>query len=330
MKSILQVFSSSVLSKVLLGALGFILIRFMSEIEFAEYTLSLALVTVVTQVIARTFNRIYIVGYRQFNLESLASSFLGFQLGLIGALAVLMFPVMSSIQGVYWFIVILIISKCLLEFSKTFLQRELKFFDFAVIELVGSSVFFCGLLVLLFFVRYNPKAWQALFIQALSLILVFFLFLGKHHYLNKLMNVWEAARLAVAIIKAEYKYLFGYYAILAFFSQLDIFMLRIMTNDIELATYGSAFRYYSLLLLALGSVKVVFLPLIQEVTNANELKSIFHMHRKMLLMFAPVVLVGAWASQWIIPWIDMGKYPNAVAVFRILAISAIISISSRV
>ncbi len=139
------------------------------------------------------------------------------------------------------------------------------------------------------------------------------------------MNVWEATRLAVAIIKAEYKYLFGYYAILAFFSQLDIFMLRIMTSDIELATYGSAFRYYSLLLLALGSVKVVFLPLIQGVTNANELKSIFHMHRKMLLVFGPVVLIGAWASQWIIPWIDMGKYPNAIPVFRILAVSAIIS-----
>jgi O-antigen/teichoic acid export membrane protein len=42
---------------------------------------------------------------------------------------------------------------------------------------------------------------------------------------------------------------------------------------------------------------------------------------------APVILTGAWLSRWIIPLIDGGKYPGAISVFRILAVSAIISLA---
>ena len=69
----------------------------------------------------------------------------------------------------------------------------------------------------------------------------------------------------------------------------------------------------------------VLLPTIQRVENIEELNDIIRMVNKLLLIFVPLVIGGAWASQWIIPWIDHGKYPNAILVFRILSISAILS-----
>lgn len=57
----------------------------------------------------------------------------------------------------------------------------------------------------------------------------------------------------------------------------------------------------------------------------SELEDVFRKHRKMILLFFPPVLLAIWLSQWIIPWVDARKYPDAVAVFLILAISAMIA-----
>lgn len=323
--SIVQVFFSDFLSKAFIGAMGILLIRFMSEAEYAHYILALSLVAVVTQTFSTSFNRIYIVGYQRLNLEYSPSSFLGIQLWGISALVVLTLPFISYLKGNYWFILALIIATCLSEFSKTFYQRKLKFFFFSMIEIARGLVFSCSLLLLIYIVRHDLKSWQVLFTQAITLFAVFILAFHKHLRLSKLLDVTEGTRFAMGIVKGEYKYLFGYHFILAFFSQVDVFMLKSMTSEIELATYGSAFRYYSLLLLALSAVHVIILPSIQQIKNFTELESIFKKHKTMLLLFGPLVLIGAWASQWIIPWIDMGKYPDAVIVFRILSLSSIIS-----
>ena len=102
-------------------------------------------------------------------------------------------------------------------------------------------------------------------------------------------------------------------------------MFGILGDNSMLATYGSAFRYYSILSLALGSVHVVLLPMIQQASNDQELFEVFAKHKKMILMFIPAVLLAGWLAQWAIPFIDNGKYPGAVLSFRILCVSAIIS-----
>jgi O-antigen/teichoic acid export membrane protein len=102
-------------------------------------------------------------------------------------------------------------------------------------------------------------------------------------------------------------------------------MLKMISNSHELATYGAAFRYYTLLSLALASINVVLLPTIQQLKSASELDQLLSKHVRILIAFSLVTLTGAWLSRWIIPAIDMGKYPESIAVFRILAISAIIS-----
>lgn len=325
MKSAIQIFFFDILSKLLLGAMGIVLIRYMPENEYARYTLAVSLIAVATQTLVLSFNRIYIVGYERLDLEGASSSFLGFQLWGILALVVVTLPLQGFARGVYWLVVAVAVATCLVEFAKTFSQRELKFFRFSMIELARAAVLVGSVFALIYVVRYNLKAWEVLFVQAFSTLAVFLAFFWKLIKWEKLLRIGEAVRLALAVAAGEYRYLFGYFFVLAFFLQVSVFVLRITANDVTLATFGAAFRYSSILSLALAAVQVVLLPLIQRAQNIAELEDIYGKHKRMLLLFAPMVLFAAWIGQWIIPWVDKGKYPDAVAAFQILAVSTIVS-----
>lgn len=325
MKSSIQVFFFDILSKGLLGVMSIALIRFMSEDEYALYTFAISIVAIVTQAFAMSFNRIYIVGYRKLSLESDPNSFLGFQIFIVAVVILLMSPFMGYLSGVYWFVAGLILATCLSEFAKTTFQRELRFFGFSMVELARSGVFSGGVLILLYNARYDLKVWQVLLLQATAMFLVSAVVLGGRLDAKRLPQIGGAVRFALAIMTRRYGYLFGYFFLLAFFAQVSVLILTLVASDRDLATFGSAFRYAGLLSLALAAVQAVLLPVVQRARNVSELEDIFAQHRRMLLLFALLALFGGWVSHWVIPWIDMGKYPEAVAVFRILAVSTVIS-----
>jgi len=297
----------------------------MQPVEYAQYTFAIAIIVVVSQTLSSGFNRIYIVGYERFNLKESLLSFLGCQLLGIVFLVLITLPFRGKYDGVYWMIAGLVTATCLSEFSKTAYQQELRFINYSIVEIFRSAFLFILTLIIISCAGYELKAWMVLAAQMFAMLLSFFLTMANRLELRPMLRVSAAGRLALKIIAGKYKYLFGYYFLLTLFSQSDIFMLRTLADDNTLATYGSAFRYYNLILLSLGAVHAVLLPTIQRVENIQELNDIIKMVNKLLLIFVPVVLGGAWASQWIIPWIDHGKYPNAILVFRILSISAILS-----
>ena len=325
MKSVLQVFSLDIVAKVLLGLVGIILIRYMPKMEYALYTVAISVVSVITQTLASSFNRIYIVGSDQFSLGNASSSFLGLQLLIMLLLTLLSLPLVGVVGSAYWFVMLLSLATCLSEFSKTFFQKQLKFVRFSLVELARVLAFGGAVIVLIYVVGHELNAWHVLLVQSLAMLVTFLTLSSKQLRLRDLVAVNAATQLAAKVLRGPYRYLFGYFFVLAFFTQVDVFMLRALADDSALATYGSAFRYYSLLSLALGAVHVVWLPVVQNVQSLAELTTILVYHKRMVLLFAPVVLMGAWAAQWIIPLIDMGKYPDAVLIFRILAISAIVS-----
>ena len=320
-----QVLSFDVLSKGLLGAVGIALIHFMPQGEYARYTLGLSIIAVVTQTLALSFNRIYIVGYEKLRIEEFPSSFLVFQLLTLVSVTVLAFPFRALADGTYWFIVGAIFATCLSEFSKTVFQRELKFFRYSIVEITRTVVFVSGVLLLIFVLRYDLEAWQVFVVQTAALLAAFLVFSRSLLHLTELLKVRESLRLGLSVVRGSYRYLFGYFFLLAFFLQVSVFVLKAVAGNEALASYGSAFRYASLLSLALAAVQAVLLPVVQRARSTGELEDVFRKHRKMILFFIPPVLLAMWISGWIIPWVDAGKYPDAVAIFRILAISAMIS-----
>jgi O-antigen/teichoic acid export membrane protein len=314
MNSIIQVFSFDMISKIMLGLLGIILIRYMPRGEYAQYTLALALITAITQTFSSSFNRIYIVGYENLGLAASSLPFLGFQLVALTLLTAVTFPFRSSFPGTYWLITAAVFAGCLAEFSKTAFQQELKFIRLSMIELLRSLLFFATILFLITFYSNKLTARQVLLVQAAALFVVFLLAFRKRLQIRELARLKEAVSIARSVANGNYKFLFGYFFLLAFLAQTDIFMLKIFGNNFAVASFGSAFRYYSLIMLSLNAVHSVLLPLIQKADSLSELEMIMRRLNKMLLVFAPTVLSGAWLSKWIIPLIDKGKYPDAVTI----------------
>lgn len=326
MKSMLQVFSFNVVSKALLGITGILLIRYMGSIEYAYYILAVSLVTVVTQALTVSFNRLYIVGHENLSLDESTSPFLGFQTAAILLMALLALPFQKDAGNIYWFIVLAALATCYSEFSKTFFQEKLKFLSFSMVEVSRTVLSALGVIVAIIFLKDRLTAWQVLSIQSAAMMGIFLTVFGRELNFARLFRFKDVFKLSASIIKGQYRYLFGYFFLFAFFGQMDIFMLRWLTDSSTLAVYGSAFRYYTLIILALSSVHVVLLPRTQKEDDLSRIGATYRKYMKVILLISPVIILGAYLSQWIIPFIDKGKYPQAVTVFQILAVSSIISL----
>ncbi len=328
MKSLFQVFSIDLLSRAILGIVSILLIRYMPPSEYGAYIFALSLSMIVAQALASSFNRIYIVGYETLNLCQSPSSFLGFQLLTIAAVVLLSLPFHAIIGSLHWLIVVLIFATCLSEFSKTDFQQELKFIPSSLIELLRSSFFLGVVLTLIFILHLELSSHYVLLIQS-SVMLVIFLIASKSRIsVSGLFGITRGCRTASAVLIGKYRLLFVYFLIMAFYSQSDIFMLRLLGDNLALPTYGSSFRYYTFLLLALGSIHTVLLPTMQRTMMVSDLSVLLRRINGLLFIFIPGVVLCAWFSKWVIPWIDNGKYPDAVLTFQILSFSAIISFAS--
>ncbi len=325
MRAVLQVFSLDVAGKALLAVITLLLIRFMAAEELAHYTMALALIAVVSQTLTSTFNRIYIVGHQRLGLGSDFAALLGLQLLTILAAWVLLVPFRPHPTNVFWLALAVTLGTCMVEFGKTALQQEQKFLTFSLVELLKTIVLCVAALVLIYLLRYHVQAWQVLSVQAAAMTAVFLASFGRRLRLRDVIKIHPARQLAMRVITGEYRFLFFYFALVALLSQTAVFAIKFLSTDLELAAFGAAFRYYALLSLGLNAVHVVLLPLVLHSGSAKALDVVFQQQRKALAVFIPAVLAGMVIAEWVLPWIDHGKYPAAVPVFQILSMSAIVS-----
>jgi O-antigen/teichoic acid export membrane protein len=327
MKAVFQVLSFDVLSKLILGVLGIALIRYMPAAEYAEYTFALSLAAFATQSIAATFNRVYVLSAQDTNGRNNEWPAVGLQAFLIVILTILGSPLISSLGSSYWLVAALIVANCASDFAKTYYQRDLKFLRFSLIELSRAAVFFAGVAVLISVSGASISSDAIIGVQATSLMLVGWLALKGRVGAWKATNLRGVANYARGLINGGYSYLFAYFFAVSVFTQTDIFMLRIVGDETMMATYGSAFRYYSILSLALGAVHTVLLPRIAGSMGRADLQLIFTKYRRILVVFALATAIAGGLAHWAIPWVDAGKYPDAVVTFRILCVSAVISLA---
>lgn len=324
MRRLFQVFSFDLVSKAMLGVLGIVAIRYMSESQYATYTFALAVAAVVSQILSASFNRVYVLAYQTLRLSTEGASFLGLQLFIIAILAVVGLPFASELKGVYWLVFVLAAATCLTEYAKTFYQQQLRFIRYSLVELVRSAIIFGGSFVLTWAVGFNLSAWHFLCVQTVAMILVFWFSVGRNLHLKDIGHLRPAITLALKIANGEFGYLFAYFFLLAIFAQIDVLMLKAFAYDVELATYGSAFRYYAILSLALGSLHAVLLPMIER-ADSKQIAEMLSAHGRLTFAFALFLVPIAWFASWFMPMVDLGRYPNAPNVFRVLCVSAIIS-----
>jgi len=325
LKNITKVFSYSIVTNAFGAIIAFTLIRMMSPNQYAVYTMVLAIVSVLTGIMVSAFNRIFIVGYIRFNIGEEIGAFFAAQIVILTIIWLIIWPFKGSSPILYILALFLALALCIIEFLRTDYQRLLIFSRYSQVLLAKTVLFFLLILCAINICGAQIQAWHAILAQAFASLFVALPIILQRKMLKGFSNLGSSLQMICSIILGEYRYLFGYLFVLAFFSQLSVFMLNSLSEKYNVATYGSAVRYYNFLLIGLNSVKAVYLPVIQNAISAMEIKRIFRRHRYLVLLSIPIFLIGCFISEWLIPLIDKGKYPDAIVVFQVLALSAFVS-----
>jgi O-antigen/teichoic acid export membrane protein len=218
-------------------------------------------------------------------------------------------------------------SASLLAFVKAMLQRELRFWSFSMVELAKAQVFSAALIALIAWQAERLEAWEVVLLQASCLTLVAGAALVGNLRSARLVDARRAWSIAREFSRSGFLLMAGYLLVMAMLLRIDVVLLKLLDSPRELATYGASYRYYAMLMLLLSAVHSVLLPLTQRATDRSQLEAIFARYRRLIWAIVPVVLMGAWLAEWIIPWIDGGKYPGTVSVFRMLCVSSVIGLA---
>jgi O-antigen/teichoic acid export membrane protein len=323
--AVANVFGLDLVAKVILGVTGIVLIRLMPSDEYARYTFAIAIIAMVTEALIGSWRSVYVAGMRRFGARDSAGTFLGAQILIVVVAVLATVPFREAASGLYFVIVVAIAGKALVEVARGSLQRALRFSSYAGVELARAVLLCASVWVVAAAVGQEMRAWQPLSLEAAGLVGLGLYLLISQRGLPGILRIREAARLIRTVLASDYRYFGAYMIVLALFGQQDIFLLRVLGGELPLATYGSTLRYYALLSMALAAVHAVFLPLAQRVETAEDMNRLLASHRKLVVAFAPVAIVGIVVAGWAIPWIDQGRYPGAVLAFRILAISSVVS-----
>lgn len=323
-RAVFQVFGFDLASKGLLAATIILLIRDLPKSQYATYTLATSIVSVLATVVSAAFNRVYIVARLEHEVEGHAETFLAAQFWCCALLALVLAPVAHLLEGTWLPIALLMLGTCWSDFAKTYYQREHAFVRLSLVELGRSGMFLTTTGILIWCFR-DVDASHLLLAQSLGMLaVVATVFLGRMR-LGDLLGMRRVGRLLRDVSLRDYRYVTGYFILLALVSNASIFLLKTLRGDHDVAAFGSAMKYYNMLSLALAAVHVVLLPSLQRTQNAAELERVLAQHRRLVLPFSLVVATAALAAGWVIPLVDRGAYPDAIPTFRILAASAPIS-----
>lgn len=326
MKAIATVLAGDVLSKAILAVATILMIRWLAPSEYAIFSLFVSVITMFGQIIASSLNTAYLVGRERLEMSANPTKFLGLQLALVAGLAVILLPI-ALVRGLGLELVAAgIIGLCLSEFAKTDSQRDLNFRRYSRIEVMRSGLYLIGVVAMYAIFREHLSSYAVLAWQSGSALALFAIFMAGKVEWKSVFCVKEAWQMVRKLLSSSYGLLFLYFGGLAVLSQTDIWMLKWISNEQTLAAYASSYRYYVVLLMVLGSVNAVYLPMMQRVQSLAELDHLMKKQVSIAIMALPVLVALAIASPWIVPLVDGGKYPEAVGAFRVLCLSAGLSI----
>jgi O-antigen/teichoic acid export membrane protein len=326
LRSSMLVFASSVASKGLLALLAFVLIRYLAPPEYARLTLATAWIATVTGCVTATANKVFIVGIGRPAFRGASpSSFVGLQLAVVGALSLLAAPFALREGALVGFGALLVAAFCLVDFAQTASQQELRFGYHAKLEFVRSLALLVAVTAVLLLESRGAKAWEVLGIQAVATLALAVVVWRRRLELRAVLRISDAARLAASIWRSGYGAVSLYFIILAVSGQTDVFMLSALGSGGEVAAYGSATRYYALFMLALGAVNIVQLPVMRRARSYADIDDVYRRHWRLVPIFAAGAFGVMYVAQWVMPWVDRGRYPEAVNAFRILAASSVVS-----
>jgi len=342
---IFKVYLGDILSTVIGGLTVWLLIRGLSVDDYASYTAFTTIMTLVPGLVGNGINLALIrfsaeylskTGRKPFELYVL--NFL-FQIAIYGAIATLLFSFSSGVGG---FLFGSLSSGPVLQYGLLaglgylFIQASMSIFKaeerFGVyIKLLWANK------ILLFFVIGIFSITKSLHftLVAKCLILVNIAFGLVISYLG-MKGI--TLKVIPSLIKKHVStcrefllstgWLIGYYLVLTLFQKFDIFLLSRLSSQKELAVYGVAFQYYSILLILLGSITTVLAPKFSRIEMqdpAVQRRFVFKWLKSTAWIILPILIADLLGKPLFVR-INGAQYAKSFSIFVIFSISVWLSL----
>jgi O-antigen/teichoic acid export membrane protein len=117
-------------------------------------------------------------------------------------------------------------------------------------------------------------------------------------------------------------WLVGYFLVLAAFERMDVILLSHLSSSESLAIYGVAFRYYSIAMLSLASISAVLRPKFSKPEMQARDRQVMFLNRWLkytMWLIVPIVLFDLIGEPFFV-WLNGDRYGTAFPVWVVLSI----------
>lgn len=217
----------------------------------------------------------------------------------------------------------------LLLVGQSILQAEEKFNSYIVTLWLKQGLIFV-IVVGLWFSRslgFQWVVWGVTLGQLVVGIGIIFYSLAGVGTLNWLQQIEREKSLVRYFLSAS-GWLIAYFVAVAGFSRMDVLMLSRFASEAELANYGVAFQYYSLVLLVLGSVTAVLRPKFSRVEMQDPIRQsqfLVKWLRYSALIGAPIMLFIVFGKPFFV-FLNGIQYERSFSMLAILAVGVWLSL----
>ncbi|ARD65235.1 polysaccharide biosynthesis C-terminal domain-containing protein [Eubacterium limosum] len=322
MKTILKVFSADMAAKFVAMITTILLIRYMSDHNYADYTIFVASTNIFNQIAISSFGKMYIVDHA--SLKGKESTLLSIEMSLSIFITGMFWIIQPVVRSNVFALVLLMISTCVFGYARVIYQQQCKFKVYTILEIIRVASFLALVFTCHYFAKTELSAFVVIIFQTISLALCI-PFLSQRRTNITIFQKLDFKSLFKFLLQKEQLYLFVYAALMAILLQIDVLALKTWSTDYDVSTYASAFKYYNMMLLLLNTVNSVLLPKISSEENYYNISKMYKQQDILSIALLVGIVIAIVIAPCVLPIIDGGKYPEAIGVFRILCISAIIS-----
>lgn len=322
MKTIFKVFSADMVAKFVAMITTILLIRYMSDTNYAVYTIFVASTNIFNQIAISSFGKMYIVDHN--SLEGKESTLLFIEIILSILIAGVFWFIQPVVRSNIFVLILFMASTCVFGYARVLYQQQCKFEVYTILEIIRVTSFLVMVVGCYYFVKTELSAILVIVFQTISLVLCIPFLRRKKTNIN-LFKKLDFKVFFKFLLQKEQVYLFAYAALMAVLLQIDVLTLKTWSTDYNVSTYSSAFKYYNMMLLLLNTVNSVLLPKISSEEDYKKIKKMYKQQDMLSFILLAGIIVAIIIAPYILPIIDGGKYPEAIGVFRILCVSAILS-----
>lgn len=203
------------------------------------------------------------------------------------------------------------------EFKRTVLQKSSRFGPYALAEVFRATLFL-SLTCLIILLRVDHAGAALIGAQAVSYLVASIFIRIRAEDTEPFGN--QVRTVARGMVKTSSMILILYFILVGLFGQLPVLLYKPHASDWDYAQFGSAFRYYGLLVSIASAVNIVSLPSIATSAEGSWSALLASMKRVFFVSLLLVVAAVAIGTQ-AIPLVDGGAYPAAPYQFAILSLA---------